>query len=98
MSNDADSHKLLAVVPSIHHEGICKALNDGAIGLAEALDGIAACGVRDVDWGADLDVIAVGEDLVSQNTCKPIVQGHSGQKRAPNHTTSILHTLASCSH
>ena len=59
MSNDADSHELLAVVAAVHHEGICETLDDGAVGLPEALDGIAAGGVRDVDGGADLDVVAV---------------------------------------
>lgn len=61
MSDDADSHKLLAVVATIHHEGVGEALDDGAIGLAEALDGITTCGVRDVNGGANLDVVAVGK-------------------------------------
>ncbi len=59
MSNDADSHELFAVIAAIHHEGVGEAFDDGAVGLAEALDGIAASGVRDVDGGADLDVVAV---------------------------------------
>ena len=69
VSNDADSHELLAVVAPIHHKGVGEALDDGAIGLAKALDGIAASGVGDVDRGADLDIIAVG-DLVSQSPCQ----------------------------
>ena len=56
--NDADGHELLAVVATVHHEGVGEALNDGAVGLAEALDGIATGGVREVDGGADLDVVA----------------------------------------
>ena len=69
VGNDADSHELLAVVSAIHHEGVGEALDDGAVGLAEALDGITAGGVRDVDGGANLDVVAVGEDSVSRNSC-----------------------------
>lgn len=61
VSDDADSHKLLAVVAAIHHEGVGEALDDGAIGLAEALDGITTSGVRDVNGGANLDVVAVGK-------------------------------------
>ena len=58
VSNDAHSHKLLSVVTAVHHERVGEALNDGALGLPEALDGIATGGVGDVDGGADLDVIA----------------------------------------
>lgn len=43
MSDDTDSHKLLAVVATVHHEGVGEALNDRAIGFAESFDGIAAC-------------------------------------------------------
>ena len=59
MGDDADSHELLAVVATIHHEGVCKALDDGAIGFAKALNGITTSGVRDVDWRAYLDVVTV---------------------------------------
>jgi hypothetical protein len=59
VGNDADGHQLLAVVTTVHHEGVCQALDDGALGLAESLRGIAAGGVGDVDRGADLDVVAV---------------------------------------
>lgn len=59
MGNDTDSHELLAVVAAVHHERICEALDNGAIGLAESFDGIAACGVGYVDRIADLDVIAI---------------------------------------
>jgi len=56
--NDADGHELLAVVATVHHEGVGEALNDGAVGLAETLDRIATGGVGEVDGGADLDVVA----------------------------------------
>lgn len=59
VSDNADSHELLAVVATVHHEGVGETLNDGAVGLAEALDGIATSGVGEVDGGADLDVVAV---------------------------------------
>ena len=65
MSNDADSHELLAVVAAVHHERVGEALDNGTVGLTEALHGITASRVRDVDGGADLDVVAVGEDRVS---------------------------------
>ena len=61
MSDYADSHELLAVVAAIHHERVGEALDDGAVGLTEALDGITTGGVRDVDGGADLDVVTVGK-------------------------------------
>lgn len=90
MSNDADSHELFAIVPAVHHERVGETLDDGAVGLPEALDGIAACGVRDVDRRADLDVIAVGDDLVSQNPCQSDAQSHSGKTRAFKPTSSAL--------
>lgn len=63
--NDADGHELLAVVAAVHHQRVGEALNDGAVGLAEALGGIATGGVRDVDGGADLDVVAAKRWFVS---------------------------------
>lgn len=59
MSDNADSHELLAVVATVHHEGVGETLNDGAVGLAETLDGIATSGVGEVDGRTDLDVVAV---------------------------------------
>lgn len=59
VGNDADSHELLSVVSAVHHEGVGEALNDGAVGLAEALDGIAASGVGDIDGVAEGDVVTV---------------------------------------
>jgi len=61
MGDNADGHELLAVVAAVHHQRVGQALNDRAVGLAEALDGIAASRVRDVDRGADLDVVAAEE-------------------------------------
>ena len=59
MCYDAHGHEFLAVVAAVHHQGVCEALDDGALRFSEAFDRIATCGVGDVDWGADLDVIAV---------------------------------------
>lgn len=42
VSNDADSHELLAVVAAIHHERVGEALNDWTLCLAESLDGVTA--------------------------------------------------------
>ena len=61
MRDNADSHELLAVVATIHHEGVREALDNGAIGFTEPLDGITTSGVRDVDWRAYLDVVTVRE-------------------------------------
>ena len=58
VSDDADGHELLAVIASIHHEGVCEAFDDRTLGFAESLYGVAAGGVGDVDWRADLDVVA----------------------------------------
>lgn len=67
VGNDADSHELLAVVAAVHHERVGQALDDGALSLAETLGGIATGGVREVDRGADLDVVAVKFDSWSAN-------------------------------
>lgn len=65
MSDNSDGHQLFTVVAAVHHERVGEALDDGALGLAESLDGIAAGGVGDVDWRADLNVIAAFVDRVS---------------------------------
>ena len=57
MRDDSDGHELFAVVAAVHHQRVGEALDYGALGLAEPLYGVAAGGMRDVDWGADLDVI-----------------------------------------
>jgi len=59
VSNNADSHELLSVVATVHHQGVGKTLDDGALRLAESLLRISAGRVGDVDGGTDLDVIAV---------------------------------------
>lgn len=48
MFDDAHSHKLLAIVASVHHHGIGEALHNGALCLAEALGCIAPCTVGQV--------------------------------------------------
>jgi hypothetical protein len=42
VGDNSDSHELLAVVAAVHHERVGEALDDGALGLPESLDGIAA--------------------------------------------------------
>ena len=59
VSNNPDSHELFTVVAAVHHEGVGETLDDRALGLAEALDGIATSGMGDVDGCSDLDVVAV---------------------------------------
>jgi len=59
--DDADGHELLAVVAAVHHERVGQTLNDGALRLAETLDGVSACAVRDVDRLPDLDVVGEGD-------------------------------------
>lgn len=63
VGNNADSHELLAVVAAVHHQGVGETLNDGAVGLAEPLDGITTSGVGDVDGRSDLDVVAVQQGI-----------------------------------
>ena len=64
MSNNADGHELLAVVAAVHHQRVGQALDDRALGFAESFDGIAAGGMGDVDWGADLDVVTGIESVL----------------------------------
>lgn len=59
VGNDADSHELLSVVAAVHHDRVGETLDDGALGLAEALGGVTASGVREVDGRTDLDVVAI---------------------------------------
>lgn len=59
MSDDADSHQLLAVVAAVHHERVGQPLNDRAVGLAESLDGISASRVGDVDGVSQGNVVAI---------------------------------------
>jgi hypothetical protein len=66
VGNDADGHELLSVVTAIHHQGVGETLDDGALCLSESLLCVSAGGVGDVDWGADLDVVAA-ERIVSHD-------------------------------
>jgi len=38
--DDAHGHELLSVVAAVHHERVGEALDNGALCLAEALDGV----------------------------------------------------------
>lgn len=92
VGDNADGHQLLSVVAAVHHEGVGKALNDGAVGLAEALDGIAAGRVRQVDGGTDLDVVAAGQSrlLASALTCGMIVCGGGASRGGDVVSQSVL--------
>ena len=57
MGDDPDGHELLAVVAAVHHEGVGETLNDGAVGLSEALGSILASRVGDIDGVAERDVV-----------------------------------------
>ena len=46
--HNPDGHQLLAVVASVHHQRVVQALDDGALGIAETLGGVAAGAVRHV--------------------------------------------------
>ena len=58
MGDNSDRHELFPVVAAVHHQRVCKALDDGTLGFAEALNSISTGGVGDVDGGAYLDVVA----------------------------------------
>jgi hypothetical protein len=58
VGNDADSHKLLSVVTTVHHQGVGETLDDWALCLSESLLCVTTGRVGDVDWCADLDIIA----------------------------------------
>lgn len=42
MLQDSDSHKLLAVVTTVHHQRVGNSFNDGALSLAESLGGVSS--------------------------------------------------------
>ena len=65
VSDNADSHELLSVVATVHHQGVGETLNDGAVGLAESLLGVTTSGVGGVDWGSDLNVIAARKRMLA---------------------------------
>jgi hypothetical protein len=58
MRHNSNSHQLLAVVATVHHQRVGQSLNDRALSLSESLCCISAGRVGDVDGGSDLDVIA----------------------------------------
>jgi hypothetical protein len=60
VSNNTDGHKLLSVITAVHHQGVGETLDDWALRLSESLLCVSTGRVGDVDWGADLDVVAVG--------------------------------------
>jgi hypothetical protein len=72
--DDTDSHELLSVVASVHHQGVGKTLNDGALGLAETLGGEATSGVGQVDGGLDLDVVNQRDILDLDIVVGPLVE------------------------
>ena len=57
MSNNPDSHELLAVIASVHHQRICEALDDRALRLSETFAGISTGRMRYVDGRSDLNVV-----------------------------------------
>jgi hypothetical protein len=63
VGDNADSHELLSVVAAVHHQGVGETLDDWALSLAESLLGVSASRVGEVDWGADLDVVAARETV-----------------------------------
>lgn len=70
--DNADSHQLLSVVSTLHHQCVGETLDDGALGLSEPLDGISASRVGDVDGRADLNVITV-QPIVSPGSVQSCV-------------------------
>jgi hypothetical protein len=73
VGNNADSHELLSVVATVHHERVGQTLNDRAVGLAESLGGISAGGVGDVDRVAQRDVVSEG-DVADLDIVVPLVE------------------------
>ena len=59
MGNNADSHELLSVVATVHHQRVGQTLDDRAVGLAESLDGISASSMGNIDGVSDGDVVTM---------------------------------------
>ena len=59
MSNNPDRHQFLAVVSSVHHQGTGETLNNGALGLPEALDLVPARGV-----GQEFGVLLLDSNVI----------------------------------
>lgn len=93
MGDYSDSHELLAVVPPVHHQRICEAFDDGALGFAEPLHGVAASGVRDVDWRSDLDVVAVSVLAESVGHFQKLRKRLEGSSSQPNGKGSFVIAL-----
>lgn len=83
MCNDADGHELFAIVSAVHHEGVGEALDDRALCFSEPFLGVAAGGMGDVDWGADLNVVpacvkislkSMIPSLCAANQCQILLQ------------------------
>lgn len=96
MSDNSDSHQLFTVVAAVHHERVGEALDDGALSLAESLDGIAAGGVGDVDWRADLNVIAAWVDRVSAESFQLAQRRHDCMLRWNNNCFAAWYAHVSC--
>lgn len=63
VGDNADSHQLLAVVATVHHERVDQTLNDGGLGLLEGLVLVAASSVGGVDRVAESNVVGQGDVL-----------------------------------
>merc|ERR1719422_2399906 len=63
--DNSDCHELLAVVPSVHHQGVNETLNNGALSLAETLGSISSSRV-----GKVLGILLLD--------CNVILEGHVG--------------------
>ena len=61
--DDTDGQELLTVVATAHHERVDETLDNGALGLAEAADGVATSGV-----GNKHGVRVLDSDVVLQQT------------------------------
>lgn len=79
VGNNAHGHELLSGVTAVHHERVGETLNDGALGLAETLGGIATGSVGEIDGLTDLNVVAEDgkkkyQQLSSGVCCAPNAQ------------------------
>ena len=79
VSDDANSHKLLAIVPTVHHKRIGQPLDDGTLCFAETLNSVPAGRMRDVDGRADLDVVAIEPQVIYQLGVTPQARRTQGR-------------------
>lgn len=94
----ANSHELLSVVATIHHQRVGKALNDGTIRLSESLDGIATSGVGDVDRVSNLDVVTVVQVKSAKGSFSvrcPQLQCRTRSPQKPNDSLPFQSSLLS---